>query len=407
MTIRVLMLVLGLMGLTQVASAQNPYAVVRIVNTEVITNYDVSQRVKLFQVFGVQQPDMRAFAIQRLTEDRLKRSTALSLGLTLQDDAVETGLEGFAAQRQMSAGALRSLTERAGVSTEALNDFVSTGVLWRDLVNIRFRSRAQPSEADIENVLNYAASATQESVFIREIAIPFAERGTQGARALAERIIRDVRGGANFASLARQYSRTSTASKGGAVGWTPANGLPPALAGQILALTPGEVTAPIEVPAGIIVIQLADIREIPASENTNITAIYTRLDVPFTGAADAAGIAEAQDTAAKLAGDLDGCSDAETRVDEFGPASGMYGPVAISNLSGDIALTLAGLDADEVGIMPASDAGVSVIVLCRRSATADPEAIDSLQGQIFQQRMNSYANGYLQELLADAIITDK
>lgn len=407
MLIRVLLLVLAVVGLGQPGFTQNPYAVVRIVNSSVITNYDISQRIKLMQVLGVRQPDMRALALQQLTEDRLKAEAAASVGLSLQDGALEEGLAAFAAQRQMSAGAFEAQSRSAGVAKETLDDFVTVGVLWRDLVNLRFRRRAAPSEADVENVLNFAASATQESVFIREIAIPFAERGNQGARNLADRIIRDVRNGASFAAFARQYSRTSTAPRGGAVGWTPANRLPPALAGQILALTPGDVTAPIEVPAGIIVIQLADIREIAASENPDITATYVRLDVPVADASNSAEIARANEVATNLISELDGCSDAETRASEFGPASGVFGPVSVSELAPDIALTLAGLDADEAGIVAPSAAGVSVIMLCRRAATANPEAIDQLQSQIFSQRMNSYANSYLQELLADAIIRDQ
>jgi len=48
-----------------------------------------------------------------------------------------------------------------------------------------------------------------------------------------------------------------------------------------------------------------------------------------------------------------------------------------------------------------------VITLCNRSATNDPEAIENLQNQVFNQRMNNYASSYIQELLADAIIVDK
>jgi len=147
---------------------------------------------------------------------------------------------------------------------------VRSGVLWRDLVGIRFRSRATPSPADLENILNYAASARQESVFIREIAIPFAERGNEGARNLANRIIRDVRNGASFAGFAR----------------------------------------PIEIPAGIILIQLVDIREEAVATDASMTISYTRLDVPID---ENGSIEETQANAAALIEELGDCNLVESR----------------------------------------------------------------------------------------------
>ena len=384
--------------------AQGPFSVVRLVNDAPITRYDLDQRKALLQALGAQADGLDQIAMQQLTEDRLKQQAANAIGMSLQEDAFEDALIQFAEQRQTSPSGLRQRTQRAGVAPETLDEFVTIGVLWRDLVSIRFRSRAQPTEADLENILNFAASAQQESVFIREIAIPFAERGQQGARDLAAQIIRDVQGGANFASLARQYSRTPTASEGGAVGWTPSSRLPPLFAGQILSISPGEVTSPIEVPAGIIVLQLVDIREDPIAPETSMTVSYTRLDVPLSGAAT---LDDVRVDALVLAESLEGCSAAEGRFEEFGPASGRYGPETISDLAPELALAIAGLDAGESAVLQPSDAGVSVITLCNRAATSDPEAIENLERQVFNQRMNNYATSYIQELRADAIIVDK
>jgi len=399
----VLLIVISLCFSVKSVQAKGPFSVIRLVNDRPITQFELSQRVKLLEVLGASGGNIEALAMEQLTEDRLKTQAAEAIGMTLQQDAFEEAFASFAQQRQSTPDALRSSMSRAGVAKETLDDFVETGVLWRDLVNIRFRSRATPSPSDLENILNYAASARQESVFIREIAIPFAERGNEGARQLAEQIIRDVRNGSSFAALARQYSRTPTAANGGAVGWTPANRLPPLFAGQILSLSPGDVSAPIEVPAGIIVIQLADIRENPAATDTGMTISYTRIDVPF----HESNAAEAEQKAVSLADQIGDCNDAESRFSEFGPASGRYGPDTISALPPNVALALASLDAGESAVLSPTSAGISVITLCNRAATDDPEAIANLERQVFNQRMNNYASSFIQELQADAIIVDR
>jgi len=106
-----------------------------------------------------------------------------------------------------------------------------------------------------------------------------------------------------------------------------------------------------------------------------MTISYTRLDVPID---ENGSIEETQANAAALIEELGDCNLVESRFSEFGPASGRYGPDPIS-----------------------------VITLCNRAATDDPEAIANLERQVFNQRMNNYASSYIQELQADAIIVDR
>jgi len=275
------------------AQAQNPYAVARYVNGSVITNYDISQRRRLLTALGASGADATAQALEMLTEDAVKLDLAKSLGVSVPEDTYNESFKRYAEQRQMSEGALKSRLSGAGVDDTGFEKFLKTSVMWREIVRERFRARATPSETELQNIMNIAAGATSESVFIRELAIPFAERGVEGARNLANRIKRDVANGASFADMARQYSRTPSAPKGGAIGWTPADRLPPAIASRVLTLTPGQVGDPLEVPAGVLLFQLADIREEERESQSDVMASYVRLDVPI-GTDEPAALAQAQ-----------------------------------------------------------------------------------------------------------------
>ena len=387
-------------------AAQNPFAAARIVNESIISNYEISQRVRLLQALGLNSPDVKDIAIQQLTEDRLKQQAATAAGLSINDETRQQSAEQFAKQRQMSLGGLKSRLRSNRVDDASFTAFIDTLTLWRSLVTLRFRDRASPSDADIENALNFAASRASESVFIREIAIPFAERGQNGARQLANRIARDVKNGASFSGMARQFSRTASAQRGGNVGWTPVNRLPQQISSQILSLSPGEVSAPIIVPAGVILLQLVDFREDSAESRGGVSATYIRLDVPVNGD-DAPAINAALTTASALAKDVDGCLDAGARIGDHGPLSGRYGPDPLPEIPPDIGLTLANLDAGESGLTAATAGRVSVITLCSRAVDTDVDQIEALRSQLFNQRMINYGNGYLQELLADAVIVDK
>jgi len=264
------------------AQAQNPYAAARFVNDSIISNYDVDQRARLLRALGIRAPDTKAQALQMLTEDAVKRGQAKALGLSIPDEALGEATTQYAEQRQMSVGGLKSRLRDAGVDQGSFDRFLGTSVMWREIVQARFRTRATPSDADLENVMNISAGAASESVFIREIAIPFAERGIEGARNLANRIRSDVSNGANFSDIARAVSRTPSAQNGGAIGWTPVSRLPAQIASRVLTLSPGQVSTPLEVPAGVILFQLVDIREDSDATRNDVMTTYVRLDVPVT-----------------------------------------------------------------------------------------------------------------------------
>ncbi len=72
----------------------------------------------------------------------------------------------------------------------------------------------------------------------------------------------------------------------------------------------------------------------------------------------------------------------------------------------DIAAALTRLDADEMSFDVTRNGGAVLLVtmLCGRSTEVPEGARDQVREQLFQQRMQSYASGFLEELRADAFI---
>jgi len=64
------------------------------------------------------------------------------------------------------------------------------------------------------------------------------------------------------------------------------------------------------------------------------------------------------------------------------------------------------LDAGESGLALGRGDVVSVIYLCNRSVNMNPDQIEELRLQLFNQRLTRFGDDYLQELLSDAIIKD-
>lgn len=245
-----------------VSAAENPFAPALTVNQSIITHYDIAQRVALLSALGA-TGDLNKLATQQLTEDRLKLQAGKQMGITLPEGAINTGLEEFAKQRGLTMDDVLKVLIARKIDRQTMDDFVESGLIWREVVSTRFRARATPSDADLDQAIAINARMPRDMVTVGEIALPFAERGEPETLALADRLYRDLSRGADFAAAAREYSRSSSAEQGGTLPVMPATQMPPALRSQILLMRPGQVTRPMPIGGGVALLKLISIKSQP------------------------------------------------------------------------------------------------------------------------------------------------
>lgn len=254
---------LGLGGLAlggPLAAADNRFAPAITVNQGVITHYDIDQRTLLLEAMG-STGDLRKQAIQQLTEDRLKVQAGRDLDIELPDGAIERGLEEFASNRGLTMDDVTEVLVARKIDRQTMDDFVEAGIMWREVVISRFRARATPTEADLDQALALAATRPREMVSLGEIALPFAERGEPETIAFADQLYRELSRGANFAEAARNHSRSASAEQGGAMAEMAVANMPPAIRAQILVLRPGQVTRPMPIGGGVAILKLISTRQ--------------------------------------------------------------------------------------------------------------------------------------------------
>lgn len=230
--------------------AANPYAPVRTINGEVITDYDIDQRIRLLEALGA-EGDLRSLALEQLTEDRLKVQSGERIGVDLPEDAVLAGLEQFAASRGAGMEDVLRILDARDIDRQAMDDFVEAGLIWREVLGARFRQLAMPSDAEIDAALAEAANRRIDVYELGEIALPYAERGEAETQRLANDLYRELSLGGDFASAALQFSRAETASDGGRIPAMPLEGMPGPLRNAVNGLSPGQVAPPIQITGGI------------------------------------------------------------------------------------------------------------------------------------------------------------
>ncbi|MFT7390552.1 MAG: parvulin-like peptidyl-prolyl isomerase [Paracoccaceae bacterium] len=237
------------------AASGAAFAPAAFVNDQVISAYDIAQRGRL-NAF-LQAADGPEAALEGMIEERLKRGAAKDAGIAVERPAVEAALTRFAQGRGVDAAGLQAQLAAAGVSRVTLRDFIETEIVWSAYVRRTFLTRAQVSDLELQDEIETSDRIVQVTYDLSEISMPYRDDPAT-VRALAARISAEVNGGGDAAALARRHSRSETASKGGRIGAVPSERMPPAIKAAVDPLRPGQATAPIEVPGGIVVLVLND-----------------------------------------------------------------------------------------------------------------------------------------------------
>ena len=389
-------LFLGL-GAGGAALAQGqPFAPAVTVNGTAVTNYQVDQRARFLALLRAPNADF-ASARRSLTDETLQVQAARSAGIQLSPEELDEGMVEFAARGGLEPDQFVQLLEQQGVSPETFRDFVRNGLYWRRLVQARFGDMARPSPAELERRAERGPSGSVR-LLLSEIALPLTPETQDEVRALARRLSDTLSGQAAFEQAARQYSRSATAGRGGRIDWLDLDGLAPPIASQVLALGPGEVSEPIDLGSFIGLFLLRDLDETATARP--VEAIdYAEYLIPGgrteTALAEAARVRAAVD----VCDDLYGVAKAE-------PSRLIRETRTPAQMPADLAQVLATLDPGEASTLLTRDGYLRFTMLCARNPGAETgeEALRAIGQQVLNERLTTFADSYLDELRADAVI---
>ncbi|WP_422002121.1 peptidylprolyl isomerase [Roseovarius mucosus] len=386
------------------AQAQNLFSPQIYVNDQAITGYELQQRARLLTLFRA-PGDPQRLAREQLIEERIKIDAARASGLVLEEDLVRDGMEEFAGRANMTADQLIAALGDSGVSQESFREFVRAGITWRELTRARFAARVSVSEDDLERATRALTGGAAVRVLLSEIILPVTSlEDAEAKQALAASIAESTSEGA-FAEAARRHSAAPSSSRGGRMDWVALSELPAGLRPIVLGLAPGEVSDPLPLEGALALFYMRDIEEITVPSPEYAAIEYAAYYIPG-GRSEAALQRAAQVRAA-----VDTCDDLYGVAHGQPPEVLERGSKAPEEIPQDIAIALASLDPGETStsVTRANGQTLVFLMLCGRSPKLDGEApsVEDLSNFIRNQRIESFANGYLEQLRAEARIVEK
>jgi peptidyl-prolyl cis-trans isomerase SurA len=240
-----------------------------VVNDDVISVLDLAMRVQLAIIAaGVQDSqDVRSRlmpqVLNSLIDERLQMQEANRLDIAVTDEQVAGALEQIAEQNNMTEGQFLTMLRNRGVIPTTLIDQIRAQIAWQSVIQRRVLPNVVIAPEEVEEVISRLASRRGSiERRVSEIFIPVESTAKEGeAQADANRLFEELRRGANFAGLARQFSQSGTAVLGGDLGWVRDGELDEELNKVLAQMGPGEVSVPVRTLSGLHILFLRDMRK--------------------------------------------------------------------------------------------------------------------------------------------------
>ncbi len=256
--------------------------IVAVVNSEPITNHDVQSRIERIAQQASQQgarlpprDEMAKQVLDRLILERAQLQLAKENGLRADEAAIDLAEQNVARQNKVDVAELRRRLARDGVPLAQFRGEIRDQILVSRLRERELDARVKVSDVDVEQFLREQASApdTQPTELnLAQILVTVPEDATpeQAAarEARAREVLRRLRAGEDFATLARSFSDAAERDAGGELGLRSVDRYPTLFLDAVAPLAVGAVSEPVRSGAGWHILKVLDKRTAGAAMMT-------------------------------------------------------------------------------------------------------------------------------------------
>jgi peptidyl-prolyl cis-trans isomerase SurA len=390
--------------------------VVVTVNDDMVSTYDIVQRMRLLIVTsGIQpneknMPALQQEAARSLVDERLEMQNLRSEGKTQKFDLIASDAEvndelaDIARSNNTSADQLLAQLAAQGVGAETLKDQLRAEISWRGWIRGRYGSRIVIGEDQIKAYQKrLEAESGKPQYQVNEIFIDAARAGDiNAATAGAQQLIDQIHKGAPFGAVARQFSNSPSAAAGGDVGWISTGEMAPEVDQALESLRPGQLSAPIPVKDGVYIIYLREKRAGGATPVVDLK--QAAIALPKT--ATEAQVAEAQAKLLALKGKLNGCDNLAPQAAKVkGVVAGDLGEAETKDLSPAFREVAERLDVGQVSDPIRTEAGLHLVAMCaKHMGGAQQLTREQIENRLFGQELAMISKRQLRDLRNSATI---
>ena len=149
----IIVISLFLSPFTSIAQSTNTFNVAVEVNDQIITNYEISQRIIMLETFGAKSVSKKE-VINSLINERLFTYSAIELDALPNDSEIDKGLDDFAKRGNLNKKDLLAYLDSRNVSQETLIAYITAGLTQRKVIQKKFVNNIIISQSDVESAID-------------------------------------------------------------------------------------------------------------------------------------------------------------------------------------------------------------------------------------------------------------
>lgn len=384
--------------------------IVAVINDEIVSEYDVSQRLGLIIATTgrldseEQYQQMRKQVVGSLVDEKLQYQEAREHELSIDEKEVEQQFSQLAAGNRITPDQFEASLTQMGTSKAAIMHQLRANLAWTNVVDARMRPFLSIGDAEVNSFLDrLVANKGQPEYLVSEIFLsvdsPDVEEETRTA---AVRLVQQIRSGVGFDAVARQFSDLSTAALGGDLGWMMRDQLNEDVVPVLDSMVEGTITEPIRAAGGFYIVQLRDKRKV-MSGDPDETVLDLQQIIMSAPAEDLdAELARLSEEAKKISS----CRDITSAARAMGSRDfGSLGSLRLGDLPPVLKAKVENVQVGKASEPIAMDSEIRVLVVCdmKEPEGREPNFLE-VEDFLSNQRLGLMARRYLRDLRRDAII---
>lgn len=270
----VMSLVIAASMFSYCANAFAKQEIVAVVNSHVITEFDLQKRVNLLlKTTGLTYEDktiniLKLQALQMLVDERLFEGEAKRFNIKIDPADMSAAKGKVASNHHMTLSQFQEFIKKAGISEQEVETQLYYQLVWHKIL----KSQIEPTVAISKKELEQLKSMTEQygagnnvEVKLAEILLVADKSKMKDLESFADDLYNRIHAGADFSKIAKEFSKGNTADTGGEIGWFNLGQLSYEF-GQVLEkLEVGEVSTPIVQNESIHIMKVLETKKVSES----------------------------------------------------------------------------------------------------------------------------------------------
>lgn len=238
--------------------------IVVTVNNEPITESDIDARINFLVISGMVQKtpegldNLRKQILSSLIDEKIQTHAVKPKDPTMINQMVKDAFANMAKENNMTPDQLKEFFKKNNIPEDTVLSRLRAQIGWVEYIRAFYGSYAHISDPEVDAVLAKYQARQDKTMYEAAEIVFIVNNPTEKtqARQEADFIYKQLKAGADFKTMAQQFSRSASKLKGGDIGQLVKGQMDPAVERTLDQLQVGQFSEPIETATGYTILLL-------------------------------------------------------------------------------------------------------------------------------------------------------